>query len=71
VSDPINQPAHYIEGRKYEPIAVVEDWGLPYHLGNVVKYVSRAGRKPGADVLDDLKKARWFLSRYIDLLEAK
>jgi hypothetical protein len=28
-------------------------------------YVSRAGRKTGADTVEDLKKARWYLDRYI------
>ena len=65
--DPVSRPAHYTEGRAYEPIAVIEDWGLPYHLGNVVKYVSRAGRK--GDHREDLAKARWYLDRYIDLLD--
>ena len=44
-NDLINKPAHYIEGREIEPIQVIEDWNLDYHLGQVLKYVSRAGRK--------------------------
>jgi hypothetical protein len=66
--DPINRPAHYAEGRAFEPIDVIADWELGYHLGNVVKYVSRAGRKQNC--LEDLKKARWYLSREIETLEA-
>jgi hypothetical protein len=65
--DSIHRPAHYAEGRIYEPIAVIEDWDLNYRLGNCVKYVSRAGRKQNA--LEDLKKARWYLDREIDQLE--
>ena len=65
--DSIHRPAHYAEGRIYEPIAVIEDWDLNYRLGSVVKYVSRAGRKQNA--LEDLKKARWYLDREIDQLE--
>lgn len=67
MNDIINHPSHYAEGRKYEPIDVIEDWGLDYHLGTVVKYVSRAGRKD--DELQDLKKCRWFLDRKIRNLE--
>lgn len=26
----VNHPAHYAEGRKYEPIAVIEDWNLNF-----------------------------------------
>lgn len=68
--DPINRPSHYAEGRRYEPINVIEDWKLSYRLGNVVKYVSRAGRKDPAKTVEDLKKAQWYLNREIEALEA-
>jgi len=63
--DSINNPSHYSEGRKYEPIEVIEDWGLGFGLGNAVKYISRAGRK--GDFLQDLKKARFYIDREIQL----
>lgn len=66
VNDPINHPLHYTFG-SIEVINAIEDWGLNYHLGNVVKYVVRAGRK-GSE-LEDLQKARWYLDRYIARLE--
>ena len=65
--DPVDKPSHYAEGRKYEPIDVIEDWELGMHLGNATKYISRAGRK--GDELEDLKKARWYIDRRISLLE--
>lgn len=65
-SDPIERPAHYTFGR-HEVLDVIEDWGLGYHLGNVVKYVARAGRK--GDMVEDLKKARFYLDRLIRRLE--
>ena len=65
--DPIDRPAHYAEGRSYEPIDVIEDWALGFNLGNLVKYVSRAGRKQNH--LEDLKKARFYLDREISSLE--
>ncbi len=65
--DPINNPAHYAEGRSYEPIDVIEDWELNYNLGNACKYISRAGRKQNQ--LEDLKKARWYIDREIQSLE--
>ena len=65
--DPVNRPSHYAEGRQYEPISVIEDWQLGYHLGNALKYISRAGRK--SDRLEDLKKARWYLDREISKAE--
>ena len=67
--DNVNHPSHYAEGRKYEPIDVIEDWELDFCLGNAVKYISRAGRK--SDELEDLKKARWYLDRKISSLEGK
>ena len=64
MADNINHPKHYGgEDDLYEAIKVVEAWNLNFHLGNVVKYISRAGKK--GDVLEDLKKARWYLDREI------
>jgi len=54
-----------------EPINVIESWGLNYRLGNVVKYISRHGRKPGVDALDDLIKARNYLTREINAIRGK
>lgn len=61
--DGINHPSHYTRG-KIEVIDFIEDQQLPYHLGNVIKYIARAGYK--GDKLEDLKKARWYLDRYIN-----
>ena len=63
----IHSPAHYIEGRKIEPISIIEDWNLNHHLACVLKYISRAGRKH--DEIRDLKKGIWYLQRRIKLLE--
>jgi hypothetical protein len=61
--DPINSPPHYKAGG-FETIDFIEAKDLNYRLGNVVKYVSRAGKKD-SDPLVDLKKARWYLDREI------
>lgn len=66
--DNVNHPKHYTEGRKYEPIDVIEDWKLGFNLGNTVKYISRAGRKD--DIVQDLEKARFYLDREIQRLKA-
>lgn len=63
--DGINHPAHYGGDTTYEAIKVIEAWGLGFHLGNAVKYICRAGRKPTADKIHDLQKARWYLDRLI------
>lgn len=52
-------PAHYAEGRKHEPIDVIQDWNLDFCLGNTVKYISRFGRKDSP--IEDLEKARYYL----------
>ena len=65
-ADAVNHPPHYTFG-SIEVIDVLEDWQLPHHLANVVKYVARAGRKDPAAERQDLEKARWYLERYIKL----
>lgn len=65
--DPVTHPRHYTRGG-IETIDVIEAWQLGFHLGNAVKYISRAGHK--GDALEDLKKARWYLDREIARREA-
>jgi hypothetical protein len=64
--DPVNNPSHYTDG-KIEVIDFIEDKGLNFHRGNVIKYVARAGKK--GNELEDLKKAMWYLEREINRLE--
>ena len=67
MSDAVNHPAHYGGADDpYEAIKVIEAWELGFHLGNTVKYIARAGKKPGEGELKDLKKAAWYLLRKID-----
>jgi len=63
--DAVSNPEHYTAGRQHEPLDVVEDWCLDYHLGNVVKYISRAGRK--GSMVQDLEKAMFYLTRKINI----
>jgi len=61
----IDHPKHYGgEDNTYEAIKVIEAWELDFHLGNVVKYISRAGKK--GSKIEDLKKAMWYLNRAIE-----
>ena len=64
----IEHPSHYNAGA-IEVIDAIEDWGLGFHLGNVVKYVARAEHK--GNVIEDLKKAQWYLARFIEKAERK
>jgi len=65
----VNNPLHYGGAdNPYEAIKVIEAWELDFHLGNTVKYISRAGIKNPEKELEDLKKAAWYLQRKIDNL---
>lgn len=68
-NDVVNRPSHYTDG-KIEVIDFIEDKGLNFHRGNAVKYIARAGKKDPAKEVEDLKKARWYLDREIQRLEA-
>ncbi len=65
------RPAHY--GGKdstYEVFNVLEAWELDkdFYLGNVIKYVARAGKKNKSKEKEDLQKALVYLQRRIDSL---
>jgi len=65
--DGVDQPQHY--GGKdypYQPIHVIEAWGLNFCVGTAVKYIGRAGKKPGESYKKDLYKAIWYLRRELE-----
>lgn len=68
-SDQVRHPAHYGGDTTYEAIKVIEAWELGFHLGNTVKYISRAGKKDQTKELEDLEKAAWYLQRYLNELK--
>lgn len=76
MSDVVNHPSHYTSG-KIEVIDFIEDKELNFNLGNVIKYVARAGRKKSqgksleAKALEDLKKAQFYIDREIATREAR
>jgi hypothetical protein len=61
--DLVNHPPHYKAGG-IETIDFIEAKDLNYRLGNVIKYVSRAGKK-STDPVQDLEKAAFYLNREI------
>lgn len=66
--DPVDAPQHYTwHPAGIECLDVAEHFS--YALGNVIKYVWRAGRK--GDALEDLRKAETYLRREIARLEAQ
>ena len=63
--DKVNHPKHYGgESNPYEAIKVIEAWDANFNIGNVLKYISRCGKK---DVeIQELEKAAWYLNREIE-----
>lgn len=72
-NDNVNKPQHYCYG-KYECIDVLQDIlkdvsGVEaFCIGNAIKYLWRYKHKNGEE---DLKKARWYLDKAIQLNEDK
>lgn len=64
----VENPSHYNSG-KIEVIDFIEDQKLGFCLGNVIKYVSRAGKKDSSKTIEDLEKAKWYLEREIKNLK--
>lgn len=67
--DPVARPAHYAASA-IEVIDAIEAWGLDkdFCLANAVKYIARAGKKDPAKLVEDLRKAAWYLDRRIKRL---
>ena len=69
VDDAVTHPSHYTDG-KIEVIDFIRDKKLDFCRGNVVKYISRAGKKGDkSKELEDLKKARQYCDFAIEELE--
>lgn len=74
MSEIVNAGAHHPDhyGGKddpYEAIKVIEAWGLDFALGSALKYIRRAGKKPGASSVEDLRKASWYVLRACERAE--
>ena len=64
----INHPDHYGgENNTYEAIKIIEAYDLNFSLGNVIKYVLRAGKK-SENAIEDLEKAARYIEFQIDYL---
>ena len=68
--DMVSHPPHYqVEDMTYEPIKVINAWGLNFNIGSAVKYLSRYRKKFNA--IEDLKKAIFYIQDEINRLEAE
>jgi hypothetical protein len=66
----VDHPPHYNQHPAgIECIDVVEEMG--FNIGNAIKYLWRAGLKPGTDNTEDLKKAAWYIDREEFRLEVR
>lgn len=68
--DTVNHPPHYKFSNGAEVIDITEH--LTFNGGNAVKYVARSTRQDGqnkGNVLEDLRKARWYIDREIERIE--
>ena len=68
MNENVENPLHYNSG-KIEVIDFIEDQKLGFCLGNVIKYISRAGKKDSSKIVEDLEKAKWYLEREIKKLK--
>ena len=62
-------PDHYQLG-KFQVWDFIVDQDMDYLTGNIVKYISRAGTKPGESKMDDLLKAQAYLTKLIETTNA-
>ena len=68
MSENVNHPKHYNKHPAgIECIDVVRH--MNFNLGNVIKYVWRAGLKEGNSQIQDLEKAKWYLENEIDRIK--
>lgn len=75
MTDMVNHPPHYNSSnaecpgceRRIECIDISKFYC--FEIGNVIKYIWRAGLKENVSELVDLKKARWYLDSRIKTLE--
>ncbi len=66
----INHPSYYGgESSPHEVIKIIEHYNLGFHLGSLLKYVLRAGKKSKDTEIEDFEKAAWYLNRHIENLK--
>jgi Protein of unknwon function (DUF3310) len=83
--DKVN-PRHYADLGEYSAIHIIRRWNefrreaaeadpritdIGFNVGNALKYIQRAGMKPGEGEIVDLKKAVWYLRNRLHELDPK
>lgn len=62
---------YYGKENPFEPIKIIDYYDLNFSRGNAIKYILRAGNKPGEDAVKDLLKARDYIDHEIEKLSNK
>ena len=57
------QNSYYGSG-EYQPIDIIDYYHMDFNIANALKYVIRAGNKPGEPIMKDLDKAKDYLSNF-------
>lgn len=63
-TEAVNHPKHYNEHPSGVECVDLVEW-LDFNTGSALKYLWRAGLKPGEETLRDLKKSEWYFARAI------
>lgn len=60
----VNSPSHYTAS-KIEVIDIITEVGIGFGfcIGNAIKYLMRAGLKDQSKLVEDVKKAKWYIDR--------
>ena len=68
--DPVNHPAHYTSDPSgIECITITRHRN--FNIGNAIKYLWRAGLKDQDTLVQDLRKAVWYIQNEIERIEGK
>jgi len=80
VDDPVN-PKHYSDFGDSSAVIIIRNWNkvrqalgvepVSFDVGNALKYMQRAGLKPGQAEVQDLKKAIWYLQERVHVLDER
>lgn len=70
--DTVNHPKHYMGRKGIETINFIEnslseDEFKGYLKGNIIKYISRSGKK--TNYIEDLEKAKWYINKLEEVLK--
>lgn len=68
MNDPVNHPSHYT---RFDAEVIQITRHLDFDSGNAIKYIARAGFKDADKELEDLRKAQWYITDRIEMLEKK